>query len=393
MSERMLEADQSRHQQLMESERARNEGQASQMAGFFQTQLQQMQGTQEGTNQRARDDMERERIRHSQEMERERMREAGREKERDERRRQDGKEWEQKATREREEWDRRMDRERQDNDDRRRREEQRTEAGDKERQRQHEMKMTEMEMAAQRDREHAERMMSLSTQKEAQKENGSGFAMLKQGLSFLTDAGIDPKDVLGMLSGGGGGVDWGELIGTFADKVGGVAEKALEAKAEEAKAAAAQSSLPAGYSMVPSAMLSDGMGIPEPGGFDPGLSHYAEPAVQQPYAQPGTGGAPATAENPAPDAAEPATTLGLKAQRTARGAVKQLVSDLHTTPMEEWGTKIMTAIGNEMTIYHYAKDVGVSHAMREGGAQPDMVSAIIDALKNHPHVPTDLRYE
>ena len=64
MSERMLEADQSRHAQLMEQERARTEATMAHTQQFFAGQLESVRSDRELANDRSRADMERERQRY-----------------------------------------------------------------------------------------------------------------------------------------------------------------------------------------------------------------------------------------------------------------------------------------------------------------------------------------
>ena len=412
MSERMLEQDQSRHQQIMETERARNEATLSQQSTFMSTQVEMLRTDRETMLARLSSERSAEQARFQMEMERERERMRAADKEREDRASRDRSEYDRKLQREREEWDRRMDRERQDNSDRRQREESRIASAEAERQRQHELRVKEMETSAQRDREHAERMMTLSQQKEASKAP-SLIDQAKPILGFLSDAGIDIKDVLGMLT-GGGGADWTELLGTLAKEVGGVAEKALEAKAaasrgpQVAPGAQFPGMAPPGYIAVPQQqMFQPQIG---PGGvpledYEDYENLYEEPVLRQPQRAPqqqahvvpplDLGQPPHSVPQApvAPAAPEGGARLGLQAQKTARTATRSLVQTLSTTQESDWGTEIMLAIGNEMTIYHYVQDVSVRHAMHEAGASEETVEKIVAALKASPAVPADLRYE
>jgi hypothetical protein len=177
-----------------------------------------------------------------------------------------------------------------------------------------------------------------------------------------------------------------------------VAEKALETKAEEAKAAAgvgASLAPPPGHVLVPTHLLTQqppmgpgGTPLTDEDFYDYGDEFEPVPVGAAPQAPQA---APQAPEAPLP--AAPTTRLNLKAQKTARAAIHTLVSELGNTAAESWAETVMLAIGNEMTIYHYAKDVGVRYALSEGGAAPEMMEAIINALKTSPAVPDDLNYE
>jgi hypothetical protein len=112
------------------------------------------------------------------------------------------------------------------------------EAADRERQRQHELQIKEMEMAKERDREHAERMIQLS------KDRNSG------GLSGLTEMlGMDTSEVLGKIFGAGGGGE-GEEAGGWKAALPAVLGALATAFAPKGPAEPATPDIPAGAAMV-----------------------------------------------------------------------------------------------------------------------------------------------
>ena len=125
------------------------------------------------------------------------------------------------------------------------------EAADRERQRQHDLQIREMELSKERDREHAERMIQIS------KDKTSG------GLSGITEMlGMDAPELLGRIFGGGGSGDgeeetggWkaalpavlGALAGAFAPKP----PAPVEAMAPEIPPGAAMVNTPNGPRLIP----------------------------------------------------------------------------------------------------------------------------------------------
>jgi hypothetical protein len=113
------------------------------------------------------------------------------------------------------------------------------EAADRERQRQHELQIKEMEMAKERDREHAERMIQLS------KDKNSG------GLSGLTEMlGMDTSEVLGKIFGAGGGDGDGEETGGWKAALPAVLGALATAFAPKGPAEPSTPDIPAGAAMV-----------------------------------------------------------------------------------------------------------------------------------------------
>jgi hypothetical protein len=400
MSERMLESDQQRHQQVMEqertradqamvSERLRTEQHSKQTSDFFSAQMSQSNSMTAAMLERMRQERESDRMRHDREMkvqeERRRAEEArrrdderAREKEREDRRERDRREWERKMEREQAEWSRRDKGRETEVVERRRRDEEYRRAQESERQRQHDRQMKEMEIAAQRDREHAERMLTISQQKTEAAKGTDLVGLATSAMTLLKDAGIEPMSLIENLTGGGGGA-WLQVVEKLAETAGGVMEKSMEARAEEARSAAAAPNVPPGMTLIPQSLIDDGMaGPPAP----------PEPLVvgnQTP--PPGNDGD--AAQTPSD---RPVSNLNLKAQKAARVALKQLVVTLRSSQEDTWDTAVAMAIGNEMSIFHYAADVTVKYALEEAGAAPDLTLRIIAKLKESPAVPSGMNY-
>ena len=400
MSERMLESDQQRHQQVMEqervradqamvSERLRTEQHAKQTSDFFSAQMTQTNGMTTAMLERMRQERESDRMRHEREMkvqeERRRAEEArrrdderAREKEREDRRERDRREWERKMEREQAEWSRRDKSRETEVVERRRRDEEYRRAQEAERQRQHDRQMKEMEIAAQRDREHAERMLTISQQKTEAAKGTDLVGLATSAMTLLKDAGIEPMSLIENLTGGGGGA-WLQVVEKLAETAGGVMEKSMEARAEEARSAAAAPNVPPGMTLIPQSLIDDGMaGPPAP----------PEPLVVGNQTPPMATDS-AAAQTPSD---RPVSSLNLKAQKAARVALKQLVDTLRSSPVAAWDAAVAMAIGNEMSIFHYAADVTVQYALEEAGADADLAARIIAKLKESPAVPDGMNY-
>ena len=112
------------------------------------------------------------------------------------------------------------------------------EAAERERARQHDLQIKEMELSKERDREHAERMIQLT------KAQNSG------GLSGLTDMlGMDTPELLGKIFGGGAGGD-GEGGGKWAEAIPAVLAALGTALAPKQREEPATPDLPPGTAMV-----------------------------------------------------------------------------------------------------------------------------------------------
>jgi len=438
MSEQMMTSDAQRHEQSLETERARNEQTSKFTADFFSNQIEGMRQDREQSADRMRSDVERAQQRHDMEMERMQVRareeaeqrrahEAEADRTRQARRDREQREFEQRMERERRDWERRAETQDREVAERRRRDEEHSRARDSERQRQHERQMKEMDVSASRDREHAERMMQLSAAKLEASSGANVGTMLTSGLAFLKEAGIDPKDMVGML-GGGGDSGWAELLTGVIERAGGVAEKALEAKTSDAQARiaraqaaqAGRADMPPGYAMVPQQLLQAGA-LPQPGMMGPGgipltaedlyyddADYEADERAILQQAQQGRQPAQADADvirmtpqqhanmgQPPPPQPPQQTgpALSLQAQKTARTAIRHLVGELSQAPEDVWSEAITMAIASELSIYHYANSVGVRRALAEAGAPDPMIDRVIAALKTSSAVPGALRYE
>ena len=355
-------------------------------------------------------------------LEQERQRAERERRELEERRRLELQEWEFRRNREREEADakirlereeaeRRISREREELERKERREREEAERRDKwfaeerarreeresrearerdsERERQHQRMIKELEVQAQRDREHVERMASLS-----QAQNNSD--VLGNAAKMLSQFGIAPNEILPRLFGVGKDDEdenkpspWVEALPKIMGVVSDVARASMQAKAQ---AGPMPRPMPQTPPMLPPPY--GGMPMPNPeqprrqpvprqqAAPPPPPAQASEAPVQEQAAEPIITPPPPPAPPP-PNLSELAASkgVGLKAQKTARAGLRVLVKQLTGSPEEKWEELISVAIGNELAIYHYANAVGVKAAMLENGASPEMTVKVINGMR------------
>jgi hypothetical protein len=274
-----------------------------------------------------------------------------------------------------------------------------------ERSRQHERAMKDAETSAQRDREHAERMMQLSKIEMENKANAGGMNILGSAAGMLEQFGIKPSEILPRLftpeeKGGG----WLDVLPGLLGAAAEVAKANMQGKAPPQIPAQQQAALPPPGFQNPAMMGPDPfrgrqrgpMFGAAPGGPDPMLAELDEmefESLAEEEAEP----APPPTENQA-QATEMATIAAeagvpLKAQKSARVELRRLVRVLAGSPAEEWQSHILTALQNELSIYHYVKAVTVTAALLEAGAEPGLADAITAEMRASPVVPADLPYD
>ena len=304
-----------------------------------------------------------------------------------------------------------MEREKADRDEKARREREDAKIRDQERQRQHERQLEESKLAAKQQREHAERMMQLQ-KIEMEKRSGAS------GLEMLAQFGLNPKEIIPrLLNGGedgeeGSGGDseggWTEAIpkvlGALAGMVGPRGEAAQAAAAQQAAArqAAAQAALRQRQLPPPSPDFTQA-------GFNPSqapaFAQAPQPQpVQAPQQAPVAQQMPPAEQAPEPQVVRMRPTpvdskalaksagMNLKAIRSARRGMVNLVRRVGSSPAERWEEIITAGIINEPKIFDYVKAVTVKLAIDEAGAEPNLRDAVIAAMRASVLVPDTLPY-
>lgn len=428
ITERMLNADAQRQETMLKQERERNRQAQDNMASFFQSNLEVLQGERDRASQQADLQMQRdktfyERMMEQQALQREQERsetrqrlemmklEAQAERERlrqewqmkveqeDRKRLREQQEWDQRLQRmrqeyelkreaEKEEYERRERERRREAEEKRIREARDQKEKDSERARQHEMKMRELELSAQRDKEHSERMMQLQLlQFENQKKEGIGGIknIIKETKKTLEEFGIDPRDIIDRFTGNDGGTTGSEVISALTKIAGNATEVMKEGIRAKAMENAPQ---PPPQMYPPNPYAPPNMYYP-----------YSQGQAQQPQIAPPQATEPQRqsdsqkwmAQNQQTQNQQQELNMDLKSQRAARKAMRSLVSTLKQTQDADWEELITYAITNEFSIYHYCNAVSVEHAVAEAGGDENFTEKLIAKLRESPLVPDDMR--
>lgn len=409
IAERMMQTEAHRAEATLKAEQQRNQQSSDSMAAFFQSQLELLRADREKAKEDAERSRERDELRFTQAVEEERRR-----------RDRDQNDWERRMAQERQDFDRRMRQEKDEAERKERIEKADREEREKERERQHSMKLREMEIQKERDREHAERMMQLQQAQltiQSQAAGGGLKDTIKEVSGLLRNVGIEPVELVQKLltrddgGGGGPGEGWTDLIGKVAGVAGEVIKEQVKSKGRIAQVEAGTPQFAPTYPMIPYGYG----GMPQLTGYAPGMPPgmpygYPQAAPPMPMQAPGYPMPQQAVAPPMADAgeddedddeddedddgdADEKPSLNVAAQNTARLALRSLVGKLGKTPEAEWEGAIATAIASEPLIYHWIQGVGVKRALADGGANPRLAARIITALRASSLVPSDLRYE
>jgi hypothetical protein len=252
------------------------------------------------------------------------------------------------------------------------------------------MRLKELELAAQRDREHAERMMQLQALQVQNEKQGSFRETLKEGMETLTQFGIDPTDLVQKLLGGDNGSNAETIIGALS----GVAGKVADVVKENVRATGQVNAAKAQAQMMQQNPM---MGMPQygmvPYGMNPQMQQQMAMQQQQQMAMQQFEGDDSEDDSefleqepiyvgkrkvPQSEAIEPIEIdLPLATQKSARKALRTMVRELLKTENEGWEGVITMGLVNEPSIYHYIQAVTVDYALKEAGAKSDFKADIV----------------
>jgi hypothetical protein len=266
-----------------------------------------------------------------------------------------------------------------------------------ERNRQHERMVKDAETSAQRDREHAERMMQLSKIEMENKASAGGMDVLGNAAGMLKQFGIEPNQILPKLF----SPEEDEKGGGWLDALPSI----LGAAAEMAKARVAPPGQPSPEQIaaMQQGMLPEFMN-PALSGTDPFGERIPDQMFRQPQMPPEAIEVPEeqvveaqVIDQPRSMMQEMSSTAAergvpLRVQKAARVELRTLVRKLDDSDPDIWQTSILQALQNELGIYHYVKAVTVSAALQEAGATPELNDAICASMKQSTLVPQDLPY-
>ncbi len=270
-----------------------------------------------------------------------------------------------------------------------------------ERNRQHERMVKDAETSAQRDREHAERMMQLSKIEMENRANAGGMNVLGNAAGMLKQFGIEPNEILPKLFSPaeeekGGWLDaLPSILGAAAEmaksRAGGAGPSPQEIAMMQ------QAALPAPPEFANPALLDGPFGDREPEQMfrQPSAISELPPEVRaQMEAEAAAAEIPEQPRSPMQEMSSIAAEAGvpLRTQKAARVELRTLVRKLGDSDPDTWQQSILSALQNELGIYHYVKAVTVSAALQEAGAAPELNDAICAAMKQSALVPQDLPY-
>lgn len=274
-----------------------------------------------------------------------------------------------------------------------------------ERQRHHDFQLKELELAAKRDAETQERHLALITA-QVKAEGGGGLGdVVGKGITALRAVGIEPLDiakraagaVLGQEGSGPGATGWLDVANTAVTHLGGIFNQIVSAReqvrAEDARAAQAEIAAAEGAGApVPTAL------VPAGGRAFPLSSAATAPAFAASALSVPAGIVQAAVAAPQVPSvqASPVQPVGvpLSVQRAARVAIRQLISQLRTTPGEEWMQIVTAVLAGVPEVLPYLGAVGVSAALREGGASEEMLAQVLEGVRQGQAaglVPADVR--
>ena len=407
LTERMMQDEARRNESAVKMQNEQNQTMVTTLTSIFAQQQQMMQGSMEAARRSDEYRLEQERQRAHRERDEEVARRERERRESDERFRREKEESESKMRQERsymearmikeqKEMEYRLQREREESARKHQREREEREARDRwlaeergrrdqmereatreregERQRRHERMVSEAQAASQRDREHAERMMTLSKIEMSNQAFGGLGEMLPKAKGFLKDMGMDPAEVMQRVLGQGQDEGSGttELITSLLGVAGEVAKTAIASK--NAPLMMPPPMAPPMLTQVPQ-MMEQPSAPP--------------PNAQAAYAMPGP-----TDQAPSEVQTTPATGAGLSLQdqKKARNSLRKMIQILGTKPREEWDEIILSVLAAEPAIYGYVQAVTVRTALYEANASDYMVVEVMRGLRESPLVPHDLAY-
>lgn len=245
------------------------------------------------------------------------------------------------------------------------------EQAEKDRQRQHDLSLRELEISKDRDREHQERMMAL-----ARAQQGGGIG----GLTDLL--GLQPREILSRVFGGGGesddegpdGKSWPELI---VEGLGAVSVLAQTLRQQQQLPGKPVPRLPAGAQPMPLGPTPRPAPVPPPSVVPPPQPQPQAKPVEEEEEDEAVVEERISTTKLAKDAGIP-----ILKQKKARGAILKLAKKLSSSPEGEWANHVQVAIMEEPTIYAYIMAVSVEAALDEANVDSDLKEKVIEGLRS-----------
>ena len=279
-----------------------------------------------------------------------------------------------------------------------------------ERQRQHQRMVKEAELSAQRDREHAERMMILSKQELSSKAMGGLTEILPKATGFLASMGIEPKELLQRVLAPQDEAEkpsaWAETLPKLLGVAGDVASAALRGRGDVAPMVGGPEYMPVeSYPELPEInedIYKQRQELMRQQQLEQQMQQQRAIITPPPTDAPPVERPPGTAiplsetgfASPEPPPKSPAAEAGLtlRQQKSVRDSLRELAIGLSQSPREQWQGLIMEKIMANPDIYTYVNAMGARQAFTETGANEPLVRDVILELKASPLVPDDLNY-
>ena len=292
------------------------------------------------------------------------------------------------------------------------REREETREREAERQRQHELRVKEFEAQAQRDREHAEKMLAMAKLELEAKSHASNADPLGGALKFFGQLGVPQDEVLARVLGLGGGTAeeddekepaWLAALPMVAGALGEMMKARGGAQPPRPQPVPVAPQFTGSIPALPARPVQQARPQPRPLPAPPVQAQRA-PApvavfapVEEEDPLPPFPEVPEVEEAPVakpPSLSEIASAAGmnLKAIKNARVALRSLVKKMQNAEEEKWEELIGTAIMGEIAIFHYVKAVTVKAAILEAGADEAFATRVMAAMKQSSLVPEDLPY-
>jgi hypothetical protein len=249
-----------------------------------------------------------------------------------------------------------------------------------------------------RQRQYELQMKEMTLQKERDREHAERMIQLQkssQPMGGLTDLlGMETPELLERIFGGVGGAapegGWADAIPKVLGGIGEVVTKVLAAKQAETRVMGRRQ-IPVG--MGPPALPPP----PQPQQANPGFQTSNEASPPAPPVQPKpttSTPVPKSPENEKVDtfALAKAAGLSMLVQKKARKAIRNLVEMLERAPAEQWEGLVMSAMVGEPSGFEYIKAVGLPAALVEAKASEELtkkVMALVEERMNGGEAPAE----
>ena len=237
--------------------------------------------------------------------------------------------------------------------------------------------MKEADLASQRDREHAERMMQLQALQLQNEKSESFEGTLKRTLGWIKDMGMEPQELISRVFGSNESESESSTLTSLAKIASTTGEILRSQRPPEPQYADPQMYQQQQLMMQQQQMIEQQQMLEQEQAEQMARAQQAEEMVQQ------------LEQNEAEPQA-PQSNLPIGQQKSARLALRRLVTELKRCNKSAWEDRITVALTGELSIYHYCQDVGTHAALVEAGAEEAFALEVCKELKKSVLVPDDM---